>query len=59
MSIQGDFNAIDQDGSGEGFGQEANGPGFHGADAEAFLGEGCDENKWRVLTPSAHIRQKV
>jgi hypothetical protein len=59
ISIQGGFDAIDQDGSGEGLGQEAIGSGLQRSGADAFIGEGRDKNKWRGVTLGAHMGQKV
>ncbi len=59
MLIQSAFDAVDQDQSGEGLGQEANGSGLQCAGADALIGEGRDENKWRVITPGSHMREKV
>jgi hypothetical protein len=59
MSIQSAFDAVDQDESGEGLGQEANGSGLQRAGADALIGEGRDENKRRLVTPGSHMRQKV
>jgi hypothetical protein len=59
MSIQSVFDAVDQDGSREGLGQEANGSGLQRSGADALIGEGRDENKRRGVTPSSHMRQKV
>jgi hypothetical protein len=59
ISIQSAFDAVDQDGSSEGLGQEANGSGLQRSGADALIGEGRDENKRRVVTLGSHMRQKV
>jgi hypothetical protein len=59
LPTQSGFDAVDQDGSREGFGQEANGSGLHRPGADALVGEGRDKNKRRVVSLNAHMRQKV
>ena len=59
MSIQGSFDAIDQGGSSEGLGQEANGSGLQRAGADALFGEGRDKDKRRIAPLGAHMDQKV
>jgi hypothetical protein len=59
MPIQSGFDAVDQDGPSEGLGQEANGSGLQRSGADALIGEGRDKNKRRVVTPNAHVCQKV
>ena len=58
-SIQRVFDAVDQDGSSEGLGQEANGSGLQRAGADAVVGEGRDEDKRRVVSQRAHMHQQV
>src|ERR1700687_1137887 len=45
MSLQGGVEAADQGRSGEGLGQEANCSGLQHSRADAFFGEGRDENE--------------
>jgi hypothetical protein len=59
ISTQSAFDAVDQDRSSEGLGQEANGSGLQRSGADALIGEGRDENKRRVVTPGSHMGQKV
>jgi hypothetical protein len=59
MAIQGCFDALDQDGSSERLGQEADGSGLQRSGADALIGESRDKDKRRVVTPNAHMRQKV
>ena len=59
MSVQGGFNAADQERASEGLGQKTNGSCLQRSSTEALVGESGDENKRRVVTPNAHMRQKV
>jgi len=59
MSFQGSVEAVDQSGTGEGLGQEANGSGLQRSGADALIGEGRDKDERRLVTPGAHMHQKV
>jgi hypothetical protein len=59
LPTQGGFYAANQDGSGEGLGQETNGSSLQRSGTDALIGESRDENKRRVVTPGAHMRQQV
>jgi hypothetical protein len=59
MLIQSGFDAIDQDGTSEGLGQETNGSGLQRSGADALVGEGRDKNERRFVSLSAYMRQKV
>lgn len=59
MSINGSFDAVDQGGSGEGLGQEANGSGLQGAGADAVFGKSRDKDKRRDVPLGAHMAQKI
>ena len=56
MSLQGSDKAIDQSGSGEGLGQEANGSSLQRSGSDALIREGRDENERRPATLDAHMR---
>jgi hypothetical protein len=58
MSIQSVFDAIYQDGRGEGLAQEANSSGLQRSGTDALIGECRDKDEWRVPTLSAHMRQQ-
>jgi hypothetical protein len=58
-SIQRGFDAANQDGSSEGFGQEASGSDPQRAGADALIGESCNKDKGHVVTLRAHMRQQV
>jgi hypothetical protein len=59
MSIEGGFDAVDQDVSGKGLGQKANGSGLHRSGTDAVIGKSRDENKRRLFPPGAQVRQQV
>src|SRR5258708_24003653 len=58
MSLQGGVKAVDQRGSGEGLGQEANCSRLQRPGADALIGEGRDENERHTVALGAHGRQR-
>jgi hypothetical protein len=58
-SVQRGFDAVNQDGAGERLGQKANGSDLQRAGTDALIGKGRDKNKRHVVTPRAHMSQKV
>ena len=59
MSLQGSAEAVDQGGSGEGLGQEANCSGPQRSGADALIREGRDENERHTITLGAHHREQL
>jgi hypothetical protein len=59
MSIQCGFDTVNQDGSSERLGQQANGSGLQRSRADAVVGECCDENKGNSVALGTHMGQKV
>ena len=59
VSFQRGFDAANQDGPGEGFGQEANGSGPQRSGTDVLIGEGRNKDKRHVVAPRAHMRQQV
>ena len=58
-SIQRGFDAANQDGAGERFGQEANGSDLQRPGPDTLIGERRDKNERHIVAPSAHMRQQV
>ncbi len=59
MSLQSGGEAVDQSGSGEGLGQEANCPGVQRLGADALIGKGRDEDERHKVTLAAYDRHKL
>jgi hypothetical protein len=59
MYLQSGGEAVDQRGAGEGFGQEANGPGIHRLGSDALIGKGRDEDERHKVTLAAYDRHKL
>jgi len=59
MSVQRGFDAANQDGACEGFGQEANGSDLQRPGTDTLIGERRNKNKRHVVTPSTHLLQQV
>src|SRR5258708_37138304 len=58
MSVQSSGEAVNQSGSGEGLGQEANCPGVQRLGADALIGKGRDEDERHKVTLAAYNRHK-
>src|ERR1700722_9503865 len=58
-SAQGRFDAVDQDGSSERLGQEADSSSLQRPSADACIGESRNEDERRFVTHGAHPRQKL
>src|ERR1700692_4648546 len=59
LSIQGGFDAANQDGPGKGLGQETNSFRLQPSSADDFIRATRDAKKRRVAAPGAHMRQQV